>query len=168
MCLNFQSSLNIGEMKSEDGINSQLSISRTDRQDSGVYKCLAENLFGKSEHIIYLAVQGKHFYLFSGIKTIFTFIEIINELEPPDTPSNLEIIEISSRSVKLSWKRPFDGNSPVLSYVVQYQPFKYLHGHSSNLNTDAEWSTLQTINITLPTISSGMRRYVYRRLYNGV
>lgn len=54
----FQSSLNIGEMKSDDGINSQLSISRTDRQDSGVYRCVAENLFGKSEHTIYLAVQG--------------------------------------------------------------------------------------------------------------
>lgn len=46
-------------MKTDDGINSQLSISRSDRQDSGVYKCLAENLFGKSEHTIYLAVQGE-------------------------------------------------------------------------------------------------------------
>lgn len=57
--LHLQSRLNIGEMKSEEGINSQLSISRSDRQDSGVYKCVAENLFGKSEHTIYLAVQGK-------------------------------------------------------------------------------------------------------------
>lgn len=46
-------------MKTNDGINSQLSISRSDRQDSGVYNCVAENLFGKSEHTIYLAVQGK-------------------------------------------------------------------------------------------------------------
>lgn len=45
-------------MKINDGVNSQLSISRSDRQDSGIYKCLAENPFGKSEHIIYLAVQG--------------------------------------------------------------------------------------------------------------
>lgn len=96
------------------------------------------------------------------MKMNFKIIEIIEQryIEPPDTPSNLEIIEISSRSVKLSWKRPFDGNSPVLSYVVQYQPFKYLHGHSSTLNADAEWNTMQTINITLPTISSGTRRYV--------
>lgn len=58
MWLHFQSSLNIGEMKSEAGVNSQLSISRSDRQDSGVYKCVAENKFGKSEHTIFLAVQG--------------------------------------------------------------------------------------------------------------
>lgn len=50
--------LNIAEMKSSDGVNSQLSISRSDRHDSGPYKCTAENPFGKSEHTIYLAVQG--------------------------------------------------------------------------------------------------------------
>lgn len=58
--------LNIAEMKINDGTNSQLSISRSDRQDSGLYKCVAENAYGKSEHIIYLAVQGnwrKHKYI---------------------------------------------------------------------------------------------------------
>lgn len=44
--------------------------------------------------------------------------------ERPDTPSHLEIVEVSSRSVTLSWRRPFDGNSPVLSYIVQYQPMQ--------------------------------------------
>lgn len=61
-CLPTQSTefrLNIAEMKSSDGVNSQLSISRSDRHDSGHYKCLAENPFGKSEHTIYLAVQGR-------------------------------------------------------------------------------------------------------------
>lgn len=42
------------------GINSQLSISHSDRQDSGEYKCVAENRFGKSEHVIYVAVQGMY------------------------------------------------------------------------------------------------------------
>lgn len=42
--------------------------------------------------------------------------------ERPDTPSHLEVVEVSSRSVLLSWRRPFDGNSPVLSYIVQYRP----------------------------------------------
>lgn len=46
-------------MQTSSGINSQLSITRSDRQDSGVYKCVAENPFGKSEHTIYVAVQGK-------------------------------------------------------------------------------------------------------------
>lgn len=79
-------------------MKSVVTISHTDRDDSGVYKCLAENAFGRSEHIINLAVQ-----------------------ERPDPPSMLEVVEVSSRSVKLAWRRPFDGNSPVLGYLVQYQ-----------------------------------------------
>lgn len=51
-------SISITEMQTTNGINSQLSITHSDRQDSGVYKCVAENPFGKSEHVIYVAVQG--------------------------------------------------------------------------------------------------------------
>lgn len=58
-------------MQTANGINSQLSITRSDRQDSGVYKCVAENPFGKSEHTIYVAVQGK----FSRL--IHSFIHLV-------------------------------------------------------------------------------------------
>lgn len=51
-------SISITEMQTPNGINSTLSIAYSDRQDSGVYKCVAENAFGKSEYIIYVAVQG--------------------------------------------------------------------------------------------------------------
>lgn len=51
--------INIAEMKTDDGVTSQLTISRTDRQDSGKYRCIAENPYGKSEQLIFLAVQGK-------------------------------------------------------------------------------------------------------------
>lgn len=47
-------------MQTPNGINSTLSIAYSDRQDSGVYKCVAENAFGKSEYIIYVAVQGMY------------------------------------------------------------------------------------------------------------
>lgn len=53
-------SISITEMQTTNGINSQLSITHSDRQDSGVYKCSAENPFGKSEHVIYVAVQGMY------------------------------------------------------------------------------------------------------------
>lgn len=51
--------ISIAEMKTDEGVNSQLSITRSDRHDSGTYKCIAENSFGRGEHLIYLAVQGK-------------------------------------------------------------------------------------------------------------
>lgn len=83
---------------------------------------------------------------------------LIQIAERPDVPSHLECREVSSRSVKLSWRRPFDGNSPVLSYVVQYKPIKFLHSHSAILSAEHEWNTPNTINITLPNISSTGKR----------
>lgn len=60
-------------MQTPEGINSQLSIARSDRDDSGIYKCIAENPFGRSEHIIYLAVQGKYTFIINK-----TLIIIVN------------------------------------------------------------------------------------------
>jgi len=51
--------LSIGQIKTDNGLKSQLSIANSDRQDSGVYRCTADNAYGRSEHLIYLAVQGK-------------------------------------------------------------------------------------------------------------
>lgn len=122
--------ISIAEVKTEHGINSQLSMSRSDRHDSGKFKCIAENQFGRSEQIIYLAVQ-----------------------ESPDPPTNLEILEVKSRTVKLSWKRPYDGNSPVLSYLVQYKSLHSLHDKSFTSAPEEDWKGSNVFNLTLPSIS---------------
>lgn len=121
-------------MKTDKGVDSHLSISRSDRHDSGLYKCIAENPYGRSEQHIYLAVQ-----------------------ERPDVPSHLEVSEVDSRNVKLTWRRPFDGNSPVLSYLVQYQPLKFLHTHTMMANAENEWSSPHIINVTFPSTSVSRR-----------
>lgn len=123
--------LSIAEMKTDNGVTSQLSISRADRIDSGKYRCIAENPFGKSEQIIFLAVQ-----------------------ESPESPSALEAIEVGSRTVKIAWKRPFDGNSPVLSYVVQYQQHKPIFDRNTLPNYNAEWRNPSTFNLSVPVISN--------------
>ncbi|XP_034127416.1 Down syndrome cell adhesion molecule-like protein Dscam2 isoform X1 [Drosophila guanche] len=120
----------IAEMKTDKGVDSQLTIGHSDRHDSGVYRCVAENPYGRAEQIIYLAVQ-----------------------ERPDTPSNLEVFEVGSRTVKLSWRRPFDGNSPVLSYLVQYQALKYLQSHAALGAAGGDWNGLNVINVSLPSTS---------------
>ena len=56
--------LSIGQIKTDNGLKSQLSIANSDRQDSGVYRCTADNAYGRSEHLIYLAVQGKSAHLY--------------------------------------------------------------------------------------------------------
>ncbi|XP_068085516.1 cell adhesion molecule Dscam2 [Anabrus simplex] len=91
--------ISLSEVKSESGVQSQLVIDHSDRQDSGLYLCQAGNVFGHSELAIHLAVQ-----------------------EPPDPPLDVEIIEVGSRAVRLSWRPPFDGHSALLGYLIQYKP----------------------------------------------
>ncbi|KAH3692732.1 hypothetical protein DPMN_193886 [Dreissena polymorpha] len=84
------------------GMLSQLTIHPAARGDTGVYTCTAANeVAGKQAHdstTIYLTV-----------------------LEPPDAPGNLTLVERGSRSVVLVWSRPFDGNSPIIEYIIEYQ-----------------------------------------------
>lgn len=51
--------MSVSEKRSESGVSSQLSIVHTERHDSGVYRCRAENAYGRDELLIYLAVQGE-------------------------------------------------------------------------------------------------------------
>ncbi|XP_033228370.1 Down syndrome cell adhesion molecule-like protein Dscam2 [Belonocnema kinseyi] len=116
--------LSISQVKTDNGLKSQLSIRNSDRQDTGVYRCTADNAYGRSEHLIYLAVQ-----------------------ERPDPPTNLEVIEIGSRSIRLSWKKAFDGNTPIHKYVIQYRPLS--HGITD------DWDPSKAHNVSFtPGLSS--------------
>ncbi|XP_066247380.1 cell adhesion molecule Dscam1 isoform X2 [Euwallacea similis] len=122
-------------LKEEKELKSQLTISRSDREDSGIYKCLAENDFGRSEHVINLTVQEK-----------------------PDPPSHLEAIEVLGKSVRLSWKRSFDGNTPVVGYVAQY---KMLDSHHST------WEKNQILNLSM-TSSTHPGEIIEQAVINGL
>lgn len=67
--------------------------------------------------------------------------------ERPDPPAGLEVIEIGSRSVRLLWKRAFDGNSPIRDYVIQYRSLP------SHDKTD-DWNPVKTHNVTYTPGSS--------------
>ncbi|XP_006825869.1 cell adhesion molecule DSCAM-like [Saccoglossus kowalevskii] len=77
---------------------STLEVYETRRENSGNYTCNAENPYG------------------TDVKTIELIIQ-----ESPETPSNLTIISRSSRSVIVSWKPEFDGNSPLTGFTLEYK-----------------------------------------------
>ncbi|KAG6449961.1 hypothetical protein O3G_MSEX006309 [Manduca sexta] len=110
--------MSISETRSSEGLRSEMVIERADRRDSGVYRCQASNPYGRSDHFVHLAVQ-----------------------EPPEPPANFRVLETTSRSVKLQWRRPYDGNSPVLGYVVQYRR------HDSSAADS--WRDADTYNVTV-------------------
>ncbi|XP_022821445.1 Down syndrome cell adhesion molecule-like protein Dscam2 [Spodoptera litura] len=90
--------VSVSEKRSDSGVSSQLSIAHAERHDSGVYRCRAENAYGRDELLIYLAVQ-----------------------EFPEAPVGLHVSRRTGRGASLSWRRGYDGNARVLLYRLQYR-----------------------------------------------
>uniref|UniRef100_T1JAD1 Down syndrome cell adhesion molecule-like protein Dscam2 n=1 Tax=Strigamia maritima TaxID=126957 RepID=T1JAD1_STRMM len=94
----FRARYKIKESNSAHGLVSELIVTRSERADSGFYVCLATNAHGRDTTTIHLAVQ-----------------------EPPEAPRSLNVDDFDARSVHLIWSHAYDGNSPVLKYIVQYK-----------------------------------------------
>ncbi|CAF4911786.1 unnamed protein product [Pieris macdunnoughi] len=116
--------MSISETRSAEGLRSELVVERAGRRDSGVYRCQGSNPYGRSDHFLHLAVQ-----------------------EPPEPPSDFRVVETTSRSVRVSWRRPYDGNSPVVSYELQYRPHTHLPPASDG------WSDARAHNVSVSSPS---------------
>ena len=84
-----------------DGVLSTISIRRTEREDSALFTCVATNAFGSDDTSINLIIQEK-----------------------PETPYGLKVIDKSGRMVKLSWQAPYNGNSNLTRYVIEFKTTK--------------------------------------------
>ncbi|CAH1122837.1 unnamed protein product [Ceutorhynchus assimilis] len=84
-----------------NGVLSDLSIKRTERSDSAIFTCLATNAFGSDDTNINMIVQ-----------------------EVPEVPYGLKVLDKSGKTVQLSWVSPYDGNSPIKKYIIEYKPSK--------------------------------------------
>ncbi|XP_046406550.1 Down syndrome cell adhesion molecule-like protein Dscam2 isoform X2 [Ischnura elegans] len=87
----------IKESSLEASAFSQFLIRHVTADDSGKYLCIASNPFGKDETVVELMVQ-----------------------DVPEAPTDVRVMETRSRTVKLSWTEPDEGNSPILQYTVVY------------------------------------------------
>ena len=64
-----------------------------------------------------------HFFLLdSDLMNFLCFPEV------PEVPYGLRVLDKSGRSVQLSWAAPYDGNSPIKRYLIEY---KISRGESS-------------------------------------
>ncbi|XP_060529785.1 cell adhesion molecule Dscam2 isoform X39 [Cylas formicarius] len=84
-----------------NGVLSDLSIKRTERIDSALFTCVATNAFGSDDTNINMIVQ-----------------------EVPEVPYGLKVLDKSGKTVQLSWVAPYDGNSPIKKYIIEYKPSK--------------------------------------------
>lgn len=79
-----------------------------------------------------------------------TNIQLIIQ-EKPDPPQDIQIIEINSRSFKLTCQSPFNGNLPITNYIVFYsdeqsslQNFDLTKTHTKILNQTIKGTTCLT------------------------
>uniref|UniRef100_T1J836 Down syndrome cell adhesion molecule-like protein Dscam2 n=1 Tax=Strigamia maritima TaxID=126957 RepID=T1J836_STRMM len=82
----------------KNGLISELRIRHVEREDTATFSCSAKNAYGRDDTSIQLLI-----------------------LENPDMPKMVKLMEHKSRSIKLSWTQPYDGNSPIINYLVQYK-----------------------------------------------
>lgn len=80
------------------GVMSSLSIKRTERTDSALFTCVATNAFGSDDASINMIIQ-----------------------EVPEMPYALKVLDKSGKTVQLSWAKPYDGNSPLKRYIIEFK-----------------------------------------------
>ncbi|XP_050039355.1 cell adhesion molecule Dscam1-like isoform X1 [Dermacentor andersoni] len=98
--LNFQAEARYKETTTTlpEHVVSEIHVKSADRRDSSLFTCMASNAYGRDETNFQVVVQEK-----------------------PDSPRNLNIKEVTSQSVTMSWMQPYSGNLPLTSYIVQYK-----------------------------------------------
>lgn len=103
--------LEITDIPANDGIRSELTIRLAERQDGGVYVCVAENVYGKDEKSNKLLI-----------------------LEAPSAPTGLTLRESWSRSASILWTAPSASHIPVTGYSIQY--WREFNGENKRLEEE--------------------------------
>ena len=85
------------ETRTDQGLSSEMTIRSTERADNAVYACVVHNEYGEQERSVKLMV-----------------------LEVPESPRNVRVGDVWSKSVSVSWSHPYNGNSQVTKYVLSY------------------------------------------------
>ncbi|XP_053206684.1 cell adhesion molecule DSCAM-like isoform X7 [Panonychus citri] len=87
----------ITDAPNKEGTKSIMTVSSADVKDDGLYHCFAENSFGKDERKIRVTI-----------------------IEPPPAPTNFAVQQVWSRTVSVSWSRPPESKTSILSYLIRY------------------------------------------------
>lgn len=62
---------------------------------------------------------------------------------------NLEVVEVGSRAVRLSWQPPFDGHSKLLGYTIQYKA-----SPPTSRGEVTDWQNANTLNLSVTAVET--------------
>ncbi|CAG2062105.1 unnamed protein product [Timema podura] len=110
------------ERHTPTGIVTELQLEDLARRDAGPYRCSAANDYGQDEMIIYLTVKGWAVVVAMELGDSLGWAAgAAMELEPPEAPGRVEVLEVASRWVSVAWGAPYSGHAPISHYVVQFR-----------------------------------------------
>lgn len=92
---------------------------------------------------------------------LFLCYHCITFIESPGAAYDLRIYNTTDTSISLSWREPYRGNSPILSYTIQYQYLASLLGtNHRNKATDKKLETADSSDIAKMVSNDGDRSAV--------
>ncbi|XP_066905869.1 cell adhesion molecule Dscam1-like [Halyomorpha halys] len=112
----------VRERQVKGGMISELLIENSIKSDSGQYTCIASNPYGTAQRTFLLHVE-----------------------DAPGKPSEVRVVEITSRSLKATWRLPRD-EQKLIHYTVQFKK-------ESGMMTD-EWEDINVGHDNHVTISN--------------
>ncbi|XP_022246150.1 Down syndrome cell adhesion molecule-like protein 1 [Limulus polyphemus] len=80
-----------------DGLQANLVINDSEREDEGRFVCKVENNYGEAQGTIQLQIN-----------------------EPPSSPLDVRFVNIGSRSARVVWRAPPSVNPPIVLYIIRY------------------------------------------------
>ena len=100
--------------------NVTLQVAEVKNTEIGIYKCLVNSVWDASAD--------------NDIKTAY-----LNVVELPYAPGNVNayLYQSEKRAVNLTWSGSFDGNSPILKYIVQTRMLNASDFHVQMVNDDS-------------------------------
>ncbi|KAM4700491.1 LOW QUALITY PROTEIN: neurofascin [Discoglossus pictus] len=107
--------------KEEDG----LMIFAVAEADQGAYTCVAKTELDQDFAKAYLTVLETSSSPTSKLTSL--------PRDKPDKPTDLELSDLSERSVRLTWIPGDDNNSPITGFIVQFEEDRFQPGTWSNL-----------------------------------
>ncbi|XP_054710228.1 cell adhesion molecule Dscam2-like [Uloborus diversus] len=112
--------IKIQEDTTVENSSSSVIIRNTAAEDTGLYICMARNSYGQSQATIRLRIVGE-----INISVIHitggAHIPKSKGAQQPSIPLDFIVSEVWCKSVRLRWKQPYNGNSPLLHYIIRYK-----------------------------------------------
>ena len=112
-------------------VTSFLNIENASVNDTGLYRCNANspayNIVSSDDALVLVQGQPNTLNYYDANIIIIIHYTI---LDVPDAPHSLDVEDVMSQSLIITWTAPFDNNAPILGYYISYYNPSFIYDGS--------------------------------------